>query len=143
MKNAFFSSILAPCVALLLSAGALGGCATVVETNAEIDKGVHAPKRAMDMAKAIETDSNIGQINSALSMIKSDSEGKAPATIEEAKKAAKVPDSMWIDSDTQLPLQYDPVSGTVFRVGAVPNSAPHAGAKGAPGRINIPGGGGY
>lgn len=121
----------------------LPGCSTLQETNAEIDKGVHAPKRSMDMAKAIETDSNINQINQMLGMVKGDNEGKAPATIEDAKKAAKVPAEMWIDGETGLPLEYDPITGTVHRKGAAANSAPHAGAVGAPGRINVPGGGGY
>jgi hypothetical protein len=91
----------------------LGGCQTAQETNAEIDKGVHAPKRAIDMSKGVETDNNIGQINAALSIIKAEPEGKAPATLEEAKKAVKVPDSMWIDAETGKPLEYDPATGTV------------------------------
>ncbi len=135
MKIKYF----APVVALFL-----GGCAAAVQTNAEIDKGVHAPKRAMDMAHGVETDSNINQINQMLSMAKSDNDGKAPATLEEAKRAAKgFPAEMWIDADTKLPLEYDPASGTVHRTGAAPNSVPHAGAVGAPGRINVPGSGGY
>jgi hypothetical protein len=137
MKHSFFLGAASLSAALLLS-----GCATMVATNAEIDKGVHAPKRSMDMAKAIETDSNINQINMALGMVKNDNEGKPPATIDDAKKAAKVPSEMWIDGETGLPLEYDPVSGTVYRKGAAPNTAPHAGAVGAPGRINVPGGGG-
>ena len=133
----------APLGALFLAGSlALGGCAAAIQTNAEIDKGVHAPKRAMDMSKAIETDQNISSINMALSMIKNDNEGKAPATLEEAKAAAKVPASTWIDGETGQPLQYDAASGTVHRIGAAPNSAPHAGAIGAPDRINVPGGGG-
>ncbi len=134
---------LAPCVALLLGAGILGGCAAAIETNAEIDKGVGAPKRSMEMAHGVETDSNISQINSSLSIFKSTNEDKAPASIEEAKTAAKVPDSMWIDAETKLPLEYDAASGTVHRAGAAPNSPAHAGAKGASDRINIPGAGGY
>ncbi|PQV65236.1 hypothetical protein B1R32_102245 [Abditibacterium utsteinense] len=134
LKNAF----LVPFVALLL-----GGCATAAQTNAQIDEGIHAPKRAMDMAHGVETDSNINQINQSISIFKSTNDDKAPATIEEAKAAAKVPAEMWIDTDTKLPLEYDAASGTVHRVGAAPNSVPHAGAKGAPGRINIPGAGGY
>ncbi len=133
----------APLGALLGGCLILGGCATAIETNAEIDKGIHAPKRAMDMAHGVETDSNINQINMALGMVKSDNDGKAPATLEEAKTAAKVPSEMWTDTDTKLPLEYDPNTGTVHRKGAAPGSPPHAGAVGAPGRINIPGGGGY
>jgi hypothetical protein len=102
----------APLVAALTLAS---GCQTAQETNAAIDEGVHAPKRSIDMAKGVETDSNIGQINAALSLIKADSEGKAPATLEEAKAAAKVPASMWIDGETGKPLEYDPANGTVRR----------------------------
>jgi hypothetical protein len=137
MKKSHFLGALS-----LLGALFLTGCSTLQQTNAQIDEGVHAPKRSMDMAKAIETDSNINQINMALGMIKSDNEGKAPATIEDAKRLAKVPSEMWIDGETGLPLEYDPVTGTAHRKGAAANSAPHAGAVGAPGRINIPGSGG-
>jgi hypothetical protein len=128
---------------LTLAAALLAGCSTLAQTNAEIDKGVHAPKRSMDMARAIKTDQNISSINQMLSMVKTDNEGRAPATLEEAKTAAKLPAEVWIDADTKLPLEYDPASGTVHRAGAAVNSAPHAGAQGAPGRINVPGGGGY
>lgn len=128
----------APFLALFLS-----GCAAAIRTNDQINEGVHAPKRSIDMAKAIETDSNINQINQMLGMVKGDNEGKAPATIEEAKRAAKVPSEMWIDGETGKPLEYDPASGTVHRVGAAPNSAPAAGGAGSPSRANIPGGGGY
>jgi hypothetical protein len=137
MKKSHFLGALSLSGALFLS-----GCSTLQETNAQIDEGVHAPKRSMDMAKAIETDSNISQINMALGMVKGDNEGKPPATIDDAKKAAKVPAEMWIDGETKLPLEYDPVTGTVHRKGAAANSVPHAGAVGAPGRINIPGSGG-
>ncbi|RYG75097.1 hypothetical protein EON80_01785 [bacterium] len=137
MKKSLFPGAVA-----LLSLSLVAGCSTLQETNAQIDEGVHAPKRSMDMAKAIETDSNINQINMALGMVKGDNEGKAPATIDDAKKAAKVPSEMWTDGETGLPLEYDPVTGTVHRKGAAANSAPHAGAVGAPGRINVPGGGG-
>ena len=100
----------APVLALFLS-----GCSTLIQTNEEIDKGVAAPKRSLDMTKNIETDSNISQINQMLGMVKGDNEGVAPATIEEAKRAAKVPASMWTDSETGKPLQYDPATGTVSR----------------------------
>ncbi len=93
----------------------LGGCQAAQETNAQIDEGVHAPRRAIDMSKGVETDSNIGQINAALGMVKSDNDGKPPSTIDDAKKAAKVPDSMWIDAETGKPLEYDPATGTVHK----------------------------
>lgn len=117
----------------------LGGCAAAVETNAEIDKGVHAPKRAIDMSKNIETDSNINQINQTLSLVKADNEGKAPATLEEAKAAAKgVPASMWIDSETGKPLEYSPVTGTVHRAGEAPKPAAGADTLPAPGGVTVP-----
>lgn len=121
------------------SAFLLGGCSTMVETNAEIDKGVHAPKRAIDMSKNIETDSNISQINQTLGMIKGDNEGKAPATLEEAKASAKnIPSTMWTDSETGKPLEYDPVTGTVHRAGEAPKPAAGADAPPAPGGVTIP-----
>jgi hypothetical protein len=129
----------------MLSLGAalaLGGCAAAVETNEQIDQGVHAPKRSMDMAKGIETDSNINQINQMLSMIKSDNEGKPPATIEEAKQKVKVPGEMWTDAATGKALEYDPVSGTVHRAGAAPNTPPTEGSSPG-GKVNIPGSAGY
>lgn len=124
------------------SALLLGGCATATETNEQIDEGVHAPKRAMDMAKGVDTDSNISQINQSLSMVKGDNDGKAPATIEEAKARAKVPAEMWIDSATGKPLEYDPVSGTVHRAGAAPNTPPTEGSSPG-GAVHLPGTGGF
>jgi predicted RND superfamily exporter protein len=100
-----------PVLGLLLS-----GCsAALISTNEELDKGSNAPKRTMDMAKNVETDSYISQINTVLGQIKNDNEGKAPATIEEAKAAVKFPDTMWIDGETGKPLVYDPATGTVSR----------------------------
>ena len=99
-------------------------------------------KKAVDRASDVEVSSNINQINQALSMVKSDNDGKAPATIEAAKAAAKVPAEMWVDSVTGLPLEYDPNSGTVHRHGATPNSPSVAGAGGH--HFRLPeGSGGY
>lgn len=120
---------------------ALGGCSMMQETNQELDKGAKAPGRTMDMAVAIETNSNINSINQALSMVKSDNDGKAPATLEEAKKAARVPQIMWTDGETSKPLVYDAASGTVHREGAAPNSPAAAGSSNAPSSLKGPTGG--
>lgn len=93
----------------------LGGCEAAQETNAQIDEGIHAPKRSIDKSKGIATDSNIRQINDALTIFKSTNEDKAPATLEEAKAAAKVPTSMWTDAETGKPLEYDAATGTVHK----------------------------
>ena len=98
-------------------------------------------KKSMDRGTDIETDSNINQINQALYMIKQDS--GPPATLDEAKRAVKVPDEMWLDKVSGKPLAYDPASGTVHREGTAPNSVPAAGSPHAPGGVNIPGGGGF
>lgn len=71
--------------------------------------------RSLTKAENLETDNNIAQINAGLSMVKADSDGVAPATIEEAKRALKFPDSMWTDSATGKPLVYDPARGVVSR----------------------------
>ena len=100
-----------PVAGLLLS-----GCsAALISTNEELDKGSNAPKRTLDMAKNLETDSYISQINTVLGQIKEQNEGKAPATLEEAKSAAKLPAAMWIDGETEKPLVYDAATGTVNR----------------------------
>ncbi|RYX84335.1 hypothetical protein EON83_10500 [bacterium] len=101
-------------VALVGCSGPIPDANTQAET-ASTDKKT-ALGRSMDMAKNIDTDNNISQINQTLGMIKNDNEGKAPATIEEAKTACKgIPASMWIDSVTSKPLQYNPQTGTVSR----------------------------
>ena len=134
MKNAVYALVAASVVTALLGAG----CAS---PDAPQDGQKSLPKRAEDRATDIEVDSNINQINQALSMIKMD--GPPPATLEEAKKAAKVPEEMWTDGVSGKPLVYDAASGTVHRDGAAPNSPPAAGSPGAPGGINVPGGGGF
>ena len=93
-------------------------------------------KRSIDRGSDIEVDSNINQINQSLMMIKQDS--GAPATLDEAKRAVKVPDSMWIDSVSGKPLVYDAATGTVHREGAAAGGAPTDGANPKPGGIVIP-----
>jgi hypothetical protein len=129
----------------LLSCLTLSACALAVLSGcpAPVEPAEHNPtllKRAVNRGSDIEVTSNISQINQALSMVKSDNEGKAPATLEEAKAAAKVPADMWVDSVTGKPLAYDPASGTVYRQGAAPNSPPIAGS--SPGNMKLPSGGG-
>ena len=125
----------------LLTAGFLGGCSSLQQADQQMTEGSHAPKRAMDMAQGVGTTSNIDQINKSLSMVKSDNDGKAPETLEDAKKAAHCPDEMWIDKETGKPLVYDPATGTVHREGAAADAPPIAGAHNAPGGLKIPGGG--
>lgn len=116
----------------------IAGCSSSVAPEEE-----HQPtvlKRAVDRGTDIEVASNINQINQALSMVKSDNDGKAPATLEQAKAAAKVPAEMWIDGVTGKPLVYDPVSGTVHREGAAANTPPIAGS--LPSNSRLPAGSG-
>ena len=129
--------------ALALSGLFLSGCASWMAApppdDAPHEKSI--PRKAMDRGEDIEVDSNINQINQALMIIKQDS--GPPATLEEAKRAAKLPEAMWFDKVANKPLVYDPASGTVHREGAAPNSPPAAGSPNAPKGINIPGGGGF
>jgi hypothetical protein len=119
-----------------------GGCSMLQQTNEQLDEGAHAPGRARDMGIGVGTTSNINQINMQLSMAKSDNDGKPPATLEDAKKAAKnCPPEMWIDKETGKPLVYDPVTGTVHRDGAAADSPPVAGSPNAPGGLKGPNGG--
>ncbi len=70
--------------------------------------------RSMDKAKDVATTDYTGQINAALGQVKADNDGKAPATLEEAKRALKdFPAEMWVDGASGKPLNYDPVTGTV------------------------------
>lgn len=123
----------------LLALLAVAGCTQSEESTPTTDP----LKQSMDRATDVETDSNINSINQALSLAKGDNDGKAPATLAEAKTAAKVPDVMWTDKVTGQPLEYDPASGTVHRQGAAANSAPSAGSRMAPGSANTQGGGGF
>ncbi len=129
MKNAFYVLALAGLLA--------AGCAS---PDAPADAEKSLPKRAIDRGSDIEVDSNINQINQSLMMIKQ--EGSAPATLDEAKRAAKVPAEMWVDSVSGKPLVYDAASGTVHREGVAAGGAPTDGANPKPGDINIPATGG-
>lgn len=113
------------------------GCSS--EDQETLDQGSHVYKRSLDMAKGADTDNNIKQINMALGMAKSDNDGKPPADIEEAKRVARVPSSMWIDSATGKPLVYDPATGRVSRAPEGGAPAPGAPAPGAPADSGAPG----
>jgi len=106
-------------VLALTTAMGLAGCSQ--QDQQLDDESPHVLKHAEDQATDLDTNNNIKQINMALSMWKSDN-GSAPATIDDAKKAAHVPDSMWTDSTTGKPLIYDPSTGTVHRPSATPDS---------------------
>lgn len=128
MKNSLY---------LLILAGLLvGGCASPDATDTDQEASQSLAKRAVDRGTDIETDSNINQINQALMMIKQEGNG-APATLEEAKRAAKVPDEMWFDKVSQKPLVYDAATGTVHREGVAAGGAPTDGAKNVTGSVNI------
>ncbi len=99
---------------------ALAGCGSAPPTADEQAQSATSDKqsilgRSMDKGEGVATDSNISQINSALSMVKGDNDGKAPANLDEAKRACKVPPEMWVDGATGKPLQYNPTTGTVAR----------------------------
>ena len=130
MKNSLYVLALAGLIA--------GGCASPDATDTNHQAQHSLAKRAEDRGTDIETDSNINQINQALMMIKQD--GGAPATLEDAKRAVKVPDEMWFDKVSQKPLVYDAATGTVHRDGVAAGGAPTDGAKNVNGGINIPGG---
>ena len=125
--------------ACALFAGALaGGCASPDAAEAPPKSVI---KKAVDRGSDTDVTSNINQINQALYMIKQDS--GPPATLEEAKRAAKLPDQMWFDQVSGKPLVYDPASGTVHREGAAPNSVPAAGSPMMPKGAGVPGGAGF
>ena len=105
---------------LILLAAALAGCngappdADTQAQSAASDKKT-ALGRSMDKGEGVATDSNISQINQALSMAKGE-DGKPPADLTAAKKSLKdFPAEMWIDGATGQPLRYDANTGTVSR----------------------------
>lgn len=131
----------------LLSCVSLSMCVLMSATGCQApeEPAEHTPtllKRAINKGTTTEVTSNINQINQMLMMVKSDNDGKPPATLEEAKRAVKVPAEMWVDDVTGKPLVYDPATGTVHRDGAAANTPPTAGS--SPGNIQLPAGsGGY
>lgn len=129
--------------ALALCGLLLGGCASwMAQPPLDPNHEKSIPRKAMDRAEDIDVDSNINQINQALMIIKQEGEG-APKTLEEAKRAVKLPDQMWFDQVANKPLVYDAPTGTVHREGVAPGAPPSAGSPNAPKGVNIPGGGGF
>ena len=88
---------------------------------------------SIDMAKEIELESNISQIQQMLGMYRGDNEGRVPANIDELKTALKLPSEMFVNPIDNKPLLYDAATGTVSpqpypgmkprAAGAAPNSA--------------------
>ena len=63
-----------------------------------------AIKRSMDMAEGVGGTSYLSQIQTEIDQIKSDSDGKAPATLEELKRTLKsYPPECWIDPVSKKP----------------------------------------
>ena len=123
-----------PLYALALAGVLAGGCAS---PDAPVETLESLPKRAIDKGHETDTTSNINQINQGLMMVKQDS--GPPATLDEAKRALKYPDSMWFDDATQKPLVYDVATGSVHREGAAVGSAPSQRAPMVPDISGVPG----
>lgn len=68
---------------------------------------------SIDMAKEVELNSNISQIQQGIGMYRSDNEGRVPATLDELKAALKFPSEMFINPIDNKPLLYDPATGIV------------------------------
>lgn len=71
-------------------------------------------RKSMDRAEDVGTKSYLSQIQQGINMIKSDNDGKAPATLAELKHSLRdYPPEMWVNSVTKKPFIYDPVTGTI------------------------------
>jgi len=68
---------------------------------------------SIDMAKEVELNSNISQIQTGVGMFRSDNEGRVPATMDELKTALKFPAEMFVNPIDKKPLLYDATTGTV------------------------------
>ena len=86
---------------------------------------------SIDMAKEVELNSNVSQIETGIGMYKSDNEGRVPASMDDLKRALKFPAEMFINPIDKKPLLYDPTTGTV-------SPQPYPGMK-APGSARAPG----
>jgi hypothetical protein len=102
-------------------------------------------KRSMDMAEGVAADSNLNQIRMAISMFKSDNDGKPPASLDELKNssyAKGITPEMWINPVDKKPFLYDPATGTICAQGpgCPPDAAPAvaAPAPAAPGVAPAP-----
>ena len=97
-------------------------------------------KRSMDMAENVGGVSYLSQIQQGIDQIKSDNDGKAPASLEELKKALKdYPPECWVNPVDKKPFVYDPVAGKICAegpgcpaTGSAPAAPAVAGANPAP-----------
>jgi hypothetical protein len=103
-------------------------------------------KQSIDRASNVAGDSNISQIQMAISMFRSDN-GRPPASLDELKKSSYAkgfPPEMWVDPVTKRPLAYDPATGRVSSpaTASAPSAsnapAPAGTGATAPGGIKIP-----
>ena len=70
--------------------------------------------RTVDLSQEVVLQSNLNQIQMTIGMYKQDNEGKPPASFEELKRYAKVPNDFWINPVDKKPLGYDPATGTMI-----------------------------
>ena len=69
---------------------------------------------SIDMAKEVELNSNISQIQMGIGMYKGDNEGRFPASMDDLKRALKdYPAEMFINPIDKKPLLYNPTTGQV------------------------------
>lgn len=121
--------------AVALAGLLIGGCASPDAPQQSVES---LPKRAINKGHETDTTSNINSINQGLMILKQENE-TPPATLDEAKRALKFPDSVWFDDATHKPLVYDPATGTVRREGAAVGSAPSQRAPMVPDISGVPG----
>ena len=77
-----------------------------------------AIKRSMDMAEGVGGVSYLSQIQTGIDQIKSDNDGKAPASLDELKKALKeYPPECWINPVDKKPFVYNPETGKICAEG--------------------------
>lgn len=87
---------------------------------------------SIDMAKEVELNSNVSQIQQAIGMYKGDNEGRVPASMDDLKRALKdYPAEMFVNPIDKKPLLYNANTGTV-------SPQPYPGMK-APGSARAPG----
>ncbi len=94
-------------------------------------------KKSMERAQDVGTTSYVSQIQQGIDQIKSDNDGKPPASLEELKHSLKdYPPEMWINPVDKKPLLYNAVTGTICEdkgTGCPPGSAAPVAAPVAPG----------
>ena len=93
-------------------------------------------KKSMERAQDVGTTSYVSQIQQGIDQIKSDNDGKAPASLEELKHDLRsYPPEMWINPIDKKPLLYNAVTGTICEdkgTGCPPGSAASAAPVAAP-----------